>query len=100
LKVKAIKTRVHVYISGRVQGVFFRARIMERAVRLGVRGWACNLLDGRVEAIFEGEENAVKALVDFCRIGPKGAVVTSVDLTSEPFTGEFSDFRIRHQNNF
>jgi acylphosphatase len=95
-----VKTRVHVYISGRVQGVFFRARIMERALRLGVTGWACNMLDGRVEAVFEGEEEAVEAVVDFCRRGPKGAVITGVDLTWELFAGEFADFRIRHQNNF
>jgi acylphosphatase len=94
-----VKTRAHVYINGRVQGVFFRARIMERAVRLGVTGWACNLLDGRVEAVFEGEDEAVKAVMDFCRRGPKRAVVTGLDLKWEPFAGEFADFRIRHQNS-
>lgn len=93
-----MKTRAHVLVSGRVQGVFFRARTMERAVRLGVTGWVRNLPDGRFEAVFEGEEEAVKALVDFCRRGPKGAVVTGVDLRWEPVTGEFVDFRMRHQN--
>ena len=95
-----MKVRAHVFVSGKVQGVFFRARTMERAVRSGLTGWVRNLPDGRVEAVFEGEEEAVKALVEFCRRGPKGAVVTGVDLTWEPFTGEFVDFRMRHQNSF
>ena len=69
-------------------------------LRSGLTGWVRNLPDGRVEAVFEGEEEAVKALVEFCRRGPKGAVVTGVDLTWEPFTGEFVDFRMRHQTSF
>jgi len=68
-------------------------------VRLGATGWVRNLSDGRVEAVFEGEEDAVKALVDFCRRGPRGAVVARVDLTREPVTGEFVDFKVQHQNN-
>jgi acylphosphatase len=93
-----MKTRVHVLISGKVQGVFFRARTIERAVRLGVTGWIRNLPDGRVEAVFEGEKEAVDALVEFCRKGPIGAVVTGVDLQWDPFTGEFKDFKVRLQN--
>ena len=89
-----MKVRAHVLISGRVQGVFFRARTMERALRAGLTGWVCNLPDGRVEAVFEGEEEAVKALIDFCRQGPRGAVVTDVDVKWEPFTGEFKEFGI------
>jgi acylphosphatase len=98
-KGKNLKTRVHVYLSGKVQGVFFRARIMERAIRLGVTGWVQNTSDCRVEAVIEGEEDTVNALVDFCRRGPKGAVVTGIDLIGQLFTGEFTDFRIRHQNS-
>jgi acylphosphatase len=94
-----MKSRAHVLVSGRVQGVFFRARTMNRAVNLGVNGWVMNLSDGRVEAVFEGEDEAVKALVDFCRHGPSGAVVTNVEVKWEPFTGEFKAFGIRHHKD-
>ena len=92
---KKIKTHAHVYVSGRVQGVFFRARTVEMSVRLGVTGWVRNLPDGRVEAAFEGEEEAVKAILDFCRRGPRGAVVENVAVVWESFKGEFSGFSIR-----
>ncbi len=91
-----MNSRAHVLVSGMVQGVFFRARTMNKAFNLGVTGWVMNLFDGRVEAVFEGEAEAVNVMVDFCRHGPKGAVVTNVDIKWEPFTGEFKDFGIRH----
>ena len=60
------KARAHVYVSGIVQGVFFRQKTKQQAGNLGVNGWVRNLSDGRVEAAFEGEEQAVKALVEYC----------------------------------
>ena len=86
------KTRVHIFISGRVQGVFFRQKTKQQAERLDVTGWVRNLPDGRVEAVFEGEEKAVKALEEYCHHGPSSAVVTNVDSIWEPYRGEFSDF--------
>ncbi len=65
------------------------------SVRLGLTGWVRNLSDGRVESVFEGEEEAVNALLDFCRRGPRGAVVEDVVVSWEPFKGEFSGFSIR-----
>lgn len=93
-----MNVRAHIFISGKVQGVFFRAKAMQEAVRLGVNGWVRNLLDGRVEAVFEGEKEAVDAAVDFCRKGPRGAVVTNLELNWEPFSGEFKNFRVRLQS--
>jgi acylphosphatase len=58
------KVRAHVLVSGKVQGVFFRQKTQRQALSFGVTGWVRNLPDGRVEAVFEGEEEAVKALVD------------------------------------
>ena len=75
-----MQTRAHVFVSGSVQGVFFRQKTRQQARSLGVNGWVRNLDDGRVEAIFEGEESAVKALVEFCSQGPKGALVTKVSV--------------------
>ncbi|MFH0848576.1 MAG: acylphosphatase [archaeon] len=87
--------RVHVYISGRVQGVFFRHHTMREATRLGVCGWVQNLPDGRVEAIFEGKEPDVNRMLGFCKTGPPGAGVENVEITEEPFLGEFAEFIIR-----
>jgi acylphosphatase len=87
--------RAHVFVEGRVQGVFFRSETQYEARRLGVTGWICNLPDDRVEAIFEGEEESVKKLVEFCKRGPSGAKVTGVNVTWKDFSGEFQDFRVR-----
>jgi acylphosphatase len=97
---KDMNVRAHVFVSGRVQGVFFRSEVKRKADSYGVKGWVCNLPDFRVEAVFEGEEEAVKALVEFCRRGPSGARVTNVDLTWENCTGEFVGFKIKHGQLF
>jgi acylphosphatase len=99
-KAKGMKVRAHVFVSGRVQGVFFRSETKRKANSYGVKGWARNLPDGRVEAVFEGEEEAVRALAEFCRCGPPGARVTNVDLTWEDFTGEFVSFKIKYGQQF
>ena len=90
------KVRVHVYARGWVQGVFFRSETQDEAVKQGVYGWVRNLPDGRVEAVFEGEQDKVDRLVEFCRRGPPGARVTQVEVSSEDYKGEFRDFRIRY----
>ncbi|MCS7138524.1 MAG: acylphosphatase [Crenarchaeota archaeon] len=89
-------TRAHVYISGRVQGVFFRYETKNLADELGVKGWVRNLPDGRVEAVFEGEEGLVKKMIDFCKRGPPGAKVTDIKVEWEDYKGEFERFSIRH----
>jgi acylphosphatase len=91
-----MKTRAHVFVSGRVQGVFFRSETKHKADRYDVKGWVRNLPDGRVEAVFEGEEEAVKALIEFCKRGPSGARITNVDLRWENFAGEFDAFKVRY----
>jgi len=89
-----MKVRAHVYISGLVQGVYFRYETMRRARRLNVTGWVRNLPDGRVEAIFEGEREAVEKMISFCRRGPPGAIVRDVKVSWGEPTGEFRDFKI------
>jgi acylphosphatase len=69
---------------------------MEKALQHKVTGWVRNLANGDVEACFEGEEGDVRALTDWCRIGPARARVDEVVVESEPFKGEFTEFRIRH----
>jgi acylphosphatase len=95
-KAKNMKARAHVFVSGRVQGVFFRSETKRKADSHSVNGWVRNLPDARVEAVFEGKEEAVKALVEFCKRGPSGARVTNVDLTWETCTGEFDGFKIKY----
>ncbi|WP_038057379.1 acylphosphatase [Thermodesulfobacterium hydrogeniphilum] len=88
--------RVHVFISGRVQGVFFRAYTEAEAKKLGVKGWVRNLPDGRVEAVFEGEDGAVDQMIAWCHKGSPHAKVTKVEVIEEPYKGEFTDFEIRY----
>lgn len=77
----ATGVQAHVYISGNVQGVYFRASTQEQAQRLEVNGWVKNLDDGRVEAVFEGPQSAVDALLEWCHEGPTRASVAAVDVT-------------------
>lgn len=91
-----MKVRAHVFISGRVQGVFFRYETRLRAIRNNVTGWVRNLPDGRVEAVFEGEREKVEAMIDFCHRGPPGAIVRKVEVKWEEPTGEFKGFHIRY----
>jgi acylphosphatase len=84
-----------VYVSGMVQGVFFRYETRERARGRGLAGWVRNLPDGRVEAVFEGPPNDVEAMVEWCRSGPRGASVTHVESIGEDPEG-LEGFDVRH----
>jgi acylphosphatase len=80
----APSTRLRLQIHGRVQGVWFRDSVRRIAAERGVSGWAQNLPDGSVEAVLEGEPDAVRAVVAFCREGPADARVDHVDEREEP----------------
>jgi acylphosphatase len=86
--------RVRVVVHGDVQGVFFRETTRRRADSAGVAGWVCNRSDGAVEAVFEGDDDAVARLVDFMREGPRGASVSSVDISDEE-AEDLSGFEVR-----
>jgi acylphosphatase len=85
--------RVHVVVSGRVQGVFFRATCARLAREAGLNGYVRNVPDGRVEAAFEGPDAAVDRLVAWCRRGPERAAVEAVDVIEERPAGE-TTFRV------
>lgn len=87
--------RVRLRIKGMVQGVFFRAATVERANRLGVKGWVRNCPDGTVEVVAEGERKKLADLATWCDHGPPGAHVHNVEVKWEDYQGEFKDFRIR-----
>lgn len=86
--------RAHVFVSGKVQGVFYRDTTREEARKRDVRGWVRNLRDGRVEAVFEGPDEAVEAMVAWCRVGSPLSRPTYVERRDEPEEG-LEKFEIR-----
>ena len=89
---EAVRRRV--VVRGNVQGVFFRDSARRQAEARGVAGWITNRPDGAVEAVFEGDPDSVALLVEFCRHGPRGADVQSIDETREEPEG-LSGFQVR-----
>jgi len=89
-----MKARLHAYISGRVQGVFFRDFTCTEATFLGLMGWVKNLYDGRVEVVAEGEKEDLEKLLEKLKKGSPGARVTNVEVIWEEYLGEFSEFKI------
>jgi acylphosphatase len=89
------RTRAHVFVSGTVQGVYFRATTRDRAREAGVDGWVRNLDDGRVEAVFEGPVDAVESMVTWCHEGSPAATVEDVSVEHGEPEGE-DGFRVRY----
>ena len=91
-----MKIRAHVIVTGKVQGVFYRAETSAKAKRLNITGWVRNLPDGRVEAVFEGEEVNVRKIIEFCRHGPPNAYVVNLNVKRQEWAGEFDEFTVRY----
>jgi acylphosphatase len=89
-------SRVHLFVEGKVQGVFFRAETQSTARSYHLTGWVRNLYDGRVEAVFEGDEKDVEKMIAWCHEGPPYARVNRVQVTKEDYKGEFDSFSITH----
>ena len=92
----AKQARAQAVISGRVQGVFFRVETQRTAERFGVSGWVRNRRDGSVEAVFEGAQQAVDAVLAWCKEGPNLAVVKNVAVKWQDYAGEFKRFDITY----
>jgi len=90
------QVRVHVRISGRVQGVGFRYATADEARRLGLGGWVRNLDTGQVEAVFEGQREQVQAMLGWCTAGPPGSFVREVQTEWDEPAEDLSGFEIRH----
>lgn len=86
--------RVHLFVTGRVQGVFFRQAMKAKAIQTGVTGWVRNLKDGRVEAVMEGTHERVSLMVEWSHAGPANAIVEDIRILSEPHAGEFDSFEV------
>jgi acylphosphatase len=89
------KARAHIYVSGRVQRVFFRANISKKALSFGLKGFVRNTFDNKVEAVFEGDKNKIKEIVAWAKIGPRLSSVDKVDVLWQKHQGEFKDFKIK-----
>ena len=87
--------RAHVYVSGDVQGVFFRDSTREKAQQLGLSGWVKNLPDGRVEALFEGPSQKIREMVRWCEQGPPHARVENVESEYGEAQGDLRGFEVR-----
>ncbi len=90
----ANEERAHVYVSGQVQGVNFRGALQEEAESQGLNGWVRNLQDGRVEAVFEGDSETVRQMIEWCESGPSSADVDDVSVEQESPEG-VSGFEVR-----
>ncbi|QSA97960.1 acylphosphatase [Methylococcus sp. EFPC2] len=88
-----MRKRVRVWVSGRVQGVYYRGSTCREADRLGLMGWVRNLADGRVELVAEGEESAIQALLNWCAEGPPMARVDEINVLEEPIKGVLIGFQ-------
>ena len=91
----AQQSRAHISIRGRVQGVYYRASMVQEAQKAGLTGWVRNCADGSVEAVAEGSRVAIESLLAWCRQGPPGARVASVDVSWEAAAGSFSGFTVK-----
>ncbi len=91
-----MKARAHLYISGRVQGVYYRAFTQEVAISLGLNGWVRNLHDGRVEAVLEGEKSLIQKAVEKCRQGPPYSNVSDIDISWDEKPEGIIGFNIKY----
>lgn len=86
--------RIHIIITGRVQGVFFRDFTCRHAQSLKLTGWVRNLIDGRVEITAEGERHKIESFLDVVKTGPESARVDDCQIEWQDYTGEFKSFEI------
>ena len=85
---------MHIFISGRVQGVFFRDDIKKLADKLLLKGFVRNLADGRLEAVFEGDKSAIAEMLELCKKGPSSAKIEKLEIEEEPPQNKFKNFEV------
>lgn len=90
-----MEARIHVLVSGKVQGVFFRANTRHVASQMGLKGYVKNLQDGSVEVVAEGRKNVLDDFIEFCKKGPKGSEIENVDVRWDKPKNEFKAFDVR-----
>lgn len=88
--------RIHIFVKGLVQGVFFRANTQKMAVELDLKGWVKNIPCGGVEAVFEGEEEKINKMLEWARKGPPAAKVDGLEIEWERYKGNFKNFEVKY----
>jgi len=91
-----MKKCYQIKVYGRVQGVNFRYFTVQKASELGLKGWVANQEDGSVLIVAEGQEEALEKLAQWAKKGPPLALVTKIEISQDPYQGEFDDFQIRY----
>ena len=91
-----VQKRIHIFVTGRVQGVFFRQSTKVMAIKNNVKGWVRKLDDGRVEIVGEGEIRDIENLTQWCKTGPANSRVDEFELSEENVTDEFENFEVKY----
>ena len=91
-----VQKRIHIFVTGRVQGVFFRQSTKVMAIKNNVKGWVRNLDDGRVEVVAQGKTQDIDNLVHWCKTGPANSRVDEFELSEENISDEFETFEVRY----
>ena len=91
-----VQRRVHIFVNGRVQGVFFRQATKVIAIKNNVTGWVRNLDDGRVEILIEGDDKCIDSVVAWCDCGPANSRVDDIQINNENYLGSFENFEVRY----
>ena len=86
--------RVHVVVSGKVQGIFFRSNIKNLADNLGIKGYVKNVENDKLEAVFEGTNEAIEKMLEFCKEGPEEAEISAIVTEEEQLKNEFINFSV------
>ncbi len=87
---------IHIFVTGKVQGVFFRQATRVIAIKNNVTGWVRNLDDGRVEIMIEGEDKSVDIITQWCNLGPANSRVDDIKINQEEFRGDYENFEVRY----
>tara|TARA_B110000014_G_scaffold170281_1_gene120955 strand:+ start:265 stop:543 length:279 start_codon:yes stop_codon:yes gene_type:complete len=91
-----VKQRIHIFLTGKVQGVFFRQATKVVAIKNNVTGWVKNLENGEVEILLEGDDKNVNSVIDWCRNGPANSRVDEVKIEQQEFSGQYSNFEVSY----
>ena len=92
-----VKQSVHILVTGKVQGVFFRQATKVVATKNNVTGWVKNLENGQVEILIEGDDKNVKSVIDWCHNGPANSRVDEIKIEQQEFSGRYSNFEVLYQ---
>ena len=91
-----VQKQIHIFVTGRVQGVFFRQSTKVMAIKNNAKGWVRNLDDGRVEIVAQGETQDIENLAHWCKTGPANSRVDEFELSEENISDEFENFEVRY----